>query len=349
MDEKKSLASISWQVTEPEYRADSALSYSTLAKFNREGFLGLPHLFDKIESPSLTFGSMVDTLITGSDEEFKKQFKIVDDKIIPSDALVKITKKLFDTFKFSYNDLLFIPEDEILNAISDISWNNHWLPRTRVKKIKEDCVEYYKALFDIDGCTIIGQQDYEKALNAVNTLKSSPSTKFYFEPNNVFDDNIQRFYQLKFKATLEDIPFRIMADELIVIHDKKIVIPVDLKTSSKPEWNFYKSFIDWGYWIQAELYWRVIKDNMNKDPYFKDFTLLDYRFIVVNKETLTPLVWEFPDTTTTMDLYIGNYYLRHPFNIAKELVEYLKTEHDVPIGIYKNEPNDIRTWLEYND
>jgi hypothetical protein len=37
---------------------------------------------------------------------------------------------------------------------------------------------------------------------------------------------------------------------------------------------------------------------MDNDDYFKDFDLLEYRFIVVNKETLTPLVWEFPLTKT---------------------------------------------------
>ena len=35
---KKSLKDIAWNVTEEEYRADHAYSYSTLAKFDREGF-----------------------------------------------------------------------------------------------------------------------------------------------------------------------------------------------------------------------------------------------------------------------------------------------------------------------
>ena len=59
---------ISWQVTEPEYRADSALSYSTLARFAREGFNKLDSLFDKLDTPSLTFGRAVDALITGGQE-----------------------------------------------------------------------------------------------------------------------------------------------------------------------------------------------------------------------------------------------------------------------------------------
>ena len=65
----KELKDISWNVTEEEYRADPALSYSTLAKYERGGFNSIPTLFDKVESPSLTLGSAVDSLITGGEEE----------------------------------------------------------------------------------------------------------------------------------------------------------------------------------------------------------------------------------------------------------------------------------------
>lgn len=37
---------ISWQVTEPEYRASKNLSYSTLATFLREGLPGLKRVLD---------------------------------------------------------------------------------------------------------------------------------------------------------------------------------------------------------------------------------------------------------------------------------------------------------------
>ena len=61
--ERKSLYDISWKVSEPVYRADPALSYSTLSRYEREGFNNLDKLFDRLETPSLTFGSCVDTLI----------------------------------------------------------------------------------------------------------------------------------------------------------------------------------------------------------------------------------------------------------------------------------------------
>ena len=76
--ERKSLYSISWRVDEPTYRADPALSYSTLAKYERSGFNDLEHLFDKLETPSLTFGSAVDSIITGGQEEFDERCMVAE-------------------------------------------------------------------------------------------------------------------------------------------------------------------------------------------------------------------------------------------------------------------------------
>ena len=90
----KELKDISWNVPEEEYRADSALSYSTLSRFEREGFDGLNKLFEKTETPSLIFGSMVDTLLTGSVEEFNERFVLVQDFGL-SDTLRQITKNLY--------------------------------------------------------------------------------------------------------------------------------------------------------------------------------------------------------------------------------------------------------------
>ena len=60
----KKLSEIAWNVPESVYREDPALSYSTLSRFDREGFEKLDSLFDKQESPSLLLGSIVDTILT---------------------------------------------------------------------------------------------------------------------------------------------------------------------------------------------------------------------------------------------------------------------------------------------
>ena len=134
-----------------------------------------------------------------------------------------------------------------------------------------------------------------------------------------------------------------MADLICVDYEKKVIYPIDLKTSSHAEWDFEQSFLQWKYIIQSMLYWRIIRANLDKDPYFKDFTLENYRFIVVNKFTLTPLVWEFPMTKESGTLVDneGNEY-RDPFVIGKELKSYLDFKPAVPNGIEKDGINTIR-------
>jgi hypothetical protein len=339
---RKSLRDISWQVTEPEYRADPALSYSTLSRFEREGFAGLDKLFEKVESPSLQFGSLVDTLMTGTEEEFEEHFMVAQLDNSLSDTLITITKKLFDRWKGDYTSITDIPDDYLIATIADIQWNNHWQAKTRAKKIKEDCAGYYKLLYLSENKTIVSTVTYQDALNCVDRLKAAPSTKFYFEADNIFDNNIERLYQLKFKATLGGVDYRCMADLLVVIHDKKIVVPVDLKTSYKPEYDFPKSFIEWNYHIQARLYWLIIRHNMDQDPYFKDFKLADYRFIVINRKTLNPLVWNWNMTQNTDEIITDNgNVLRHPLVIGAQLRRYLDENPTVPDGIDPVKPNEL--------
>ena len=107
----KQLSEIAWNVSEPEYRADPALSYSTLSSYERNGrFNALEILGEQISTPSLTFGSMVDTLLTDSEEEFQNKFIVVDDPGI-SDNLKEITSKLFGMYGQTRMRFEDIPDD----------------------------------------------------------------------------------------------------------------------------------------------------------------------------------------------------------------------------------------------
>ena len=93
-----------------------------------------------------------------------------------------------------------------------------------------------------------------------------------------------------------------MFDLIIVDHNNKTIRPCDLKTTGKDEHEFCKSFIDWKYYLQATMYTAILQDIISKDEYFKDFTILPYEFIVINKYTQTPLVWIFED-----NFHIGDF------------------------------------------
>ena len=347
MEERKSLYDISWQVTEDEYRADEALSYSTLAKFAREGFNKLDSLFDKVETPSLTFGSAVDALITGGQEEFDKNFMVADFEV-PTDSVLKMVLVLFGEFGVTHNTLSSIPNEEIIGRTEALKYQLNWKPETRAKVIKEQGETYYSLLYSANGRKILDTATMEQVDKAVKALRHSRGTEFYFAPNNQFNNDIVREYQLKFKATFNGVNYRCMADELITDHVHKIVYPIDLKTSSHAEWDFYQSFVQWSYSIQSRLYWRIIRANMDKDPVFKDYKLENYKFIVVNKNTLTPLVWEFDKTQAIGKLTFGKnnqIELEDPFVLGEELSNYLLSRPAVPTGIKELGNNSITQWL----
>lgn len=346
MGEIKSLYDISWQVTEEDYRSNRALSYSTLAKFKRSGFNELNHLFDKLETPSLIFGSAVDSIITGGEEEFNERFLVAK---FPSvrDSILPIVKDLFASQHKKYARLQEIPDKDVIDCAAVYSFQNNWKPETRARVIKEEASEYYNLLYVSADKTIISTETYQDICNAVDALKNSSSTKWYFQKDNPWD-GVQRFYQLKFRTQLNGIWYRCMADLIIVDHNTKTIIPVDLKTSFKAEWDFFKSFIDWDYHIQARLYWRIIRNVLDSDPVFKDYKLENYRFIVVNKATLKPLVWEFNKTRAVGSLTYGKMnqiVFPDPEVIGRELYTYLSENRNVPIGIDELNLNSIDHWL----
>lgn len=345
---EKSLRDISWNVTEEVYRDDSALSYSTLATYERGGFNCLNTLFDKKESPALTFGSAVDALITGGQQEFDERFIVAEFPPI-SDKALKIIKDLFTENQIVCRRFEDVPDTKVLEKIQLYEYWNNCKAETKIEKLKKEGVsEYYDLLQLASTKTILNSGVYADVLAAVRALKESPATREYFCDDNPFNDNIEHLYQLKFKANLNGIEYRCMSDLLLVDYEHKIIYPIDLKTSSHTEWDFFKSFIQWDYQIQARLYWRIIRANLNKDPYFKDFTLADYRFIVVNKTTLTPLVWLFPQTKATGTIIVGDknpIKLRDPETIGMELSHYLNDKPPVPVGINLVGDNNITQWL----
>ena len=363
---RKSLYDISWHVDESTYRADPALSYSTLAKYEREGrFNSLPKLFERISTPSLTFGSLVDCMVTGTAQDFAEQFLVAEFPKL-SDSLTLIANTLFakygkvvegednpfDDAQF-YGSIEEIP-DTIISAVArqcDFWANDKW-DNVRAKKVKEGGIgEYYKLLILADGKEVVSQQDVDDAYACVEALRTSDNTAFYFANNNTEVDGIERLYQLKFKGKDPDkgTQFRCMADLLITDYNDKTIQPIDLKTSSHKEWEFYKSFVDWSYMIQARLYWRLIKQNVEKDEFFKDFTVLPYKFIVVNRVTQQPQVWDFPLTQAEGLLKLetvrnGVYLWRDPYVIGEELAYYLSNpEVKVPREMSKS--NNIVEYL----
>lgn len=341
------LYDISWKVSEEIYRQDKSLSYSTLARYSRDGFNKLDKLFEDIDTPSLTFGSAVDALITGGQEEFDSNFMVAEFPAI-SDNLQTIAKVLFGRYGKEKRNIADIGDDIIASVGAECDFYvNEKYKNYRVKLIKEGCQDYYSLMYAATGKKVISGKTRDEVLETVKTLKTDLATQFYFTKDTPFN-SIQRFYQLKFKASFAGVDYRCMADLIVVDHKNKTIQPVDLKTSSHAEWDFFISFIQWCYHIQGRLYWRIILNNIQGSEEFAGYKVLPYKFIVINKYTLTPLVWTFEDTCTYGTLYYGKnkqIECRDPFDLGKELHYYLAVHPNVPRGINVNGSNSLTKWL----
>ena len=288
---KKSLKDISWNVSEEIYRADNALSYSKLAQFFRQGPNALISN-EKIDTPSLRFGSCVDTILTAP-EEFDDRFYVADiDKF--SDTIRKIVEDIYgfvENVKEDDDSLDTLDDLILLNSLDKFEYQTNWKPETRIKKLIELGSDYYTVLKYSTGKTVISPQEFSEASQCVQTLKTHPFTYQIFECNE--DEEI--FYQLKFKTTIEDCDnseVRIMTDCIKINHKEKWIQIYDLKTTGKDEEKFEESFDAWNYWIQAGLYEDVVDLITSADDYFSEFNLLPFKFIVINKVNLRPIVWD---------------------------------------------------------
>ena len=342
MEIVKELSDIAEKWTEPEYRARPELSQSTLGTYEKTGFNGLDHLFDRKESDSLTYGSCVDAWLTGGEDEFNSLYYVAN--IDLSDNGYTIVKQLAE-MHLPYESFNEIPEQTVSDVAKSTGFwkDDKWDKRRYSEVLKTGTVEeYYYVLRTVPDKTVISNETYLSMLDSVRALKESPATCGCFADNDPMSP-VRRYYQLKFKMYHNGVGYRGMMDLVAVDYEKKIVYPFDLKTSSHFEWDFEQSFIQWGYCFQAKLYWRLLRYNMDKDDYFKDFKLMDYKFIVVNRKTLTPLIWEFPYTQHVGSLYTEDgKEIRDPYVVGEELQAYLNCRPQVPNGINQFGINTIK-------
>lgn len=320
MTMRKSIIDISWQVDEPTYRADPAYSYSTLSRFDREGFRKIGSLFDKVESPALRFGSSVDTMLTDGIDAHNERFIVCEFPAL-SENLILITKALYEFYGEEFRSIDLIPDDDILANVA--TYQPSWGDEAKLRNIRSKCGEYYNLLALAGDKEILSQKDYDDTILCVNELVENPYTRGFFV-KSPYDDRFERVFQLKFKAEYNGIPVRCMFDELVVDHQDKIIYPVDLKTTGHPEEEFEESFYTWRYMIQAQLYSYILSEVIKHDDYFKDFKIAHYSFIVINRFTLSPLVWRYHKNFSEVDIVREGKTYRNWRKILVELDYYLK-------------------------
>lgn len=343
----KSLKDLALQISEEQYRENPALSYSLIATYEKGGFASIPHLYDKKESDALTFGLMVDTIITEGMEKFQEKFAVADFKI-PSDSIKFVIDWLLEVREEEFFE--DIPNDVILATCDLAEYQMRYKADTRLAKIKSEGEAYYNTVKQIGNRTVVSDDVYQEVLAVVGALKGHVQTSKYLQRTKE-DSDVEFLYQQKFSTNLDGLDVRCMFDLLIVNHTKKIIVPIDLKTSSMLEYDFPKKYLENRYDLQSRLYCKILKNIIKDDDYFKDFTITNFRFMVINKNNRLPLMFTDDYSFVEGDVEIkfksgSKKILRNPVTIGKELRDYLNRESVVPTGIDIYGLNSIRERLE---
>lgn len=338
----KEITQIALNITEQEYRNLNCISQSMLTRYMQEGAKYIDKIDEPLESQSLTFGSVVDKMIT-EPQRFDDCFMVMPNA---SKDTIEYMTALSDTFGDKYQHLLNIPAEELSAKLKELGFYpaDKWSVEKRVSDfMAKHNPDIYNVIATNRNKTFITAEMFEEAKRCNETLRENKATKYYLEKDDIMSQK-KRYFQLKFATEINGVHYKCMLDEVIVDYENKTIEPIDYKTSSNYEYEFPVSFIKYKYYIQARLYSRILKVILSKDEDFKDFEILPFKFIVINKETLSPLVWAFPNTEPgsiriPTDKYV--IILEDPEFIAEELDYLLQNKRNIPAYIDNEAVNDI--------
>lgn len=304
------------------------LSYSRLSDFDRNGPKALIKAF-KEENYGMTIGSIVDDLTIP-----EKGFKFDDNYIICDYSKPTATLgKLVDIVLENYQE---VPSLEKVTEI--IKKNGFWSSivkeSTLLSKFNiDEFWKYLEAHIQRNTKNIISQEDYDKALELSNILKSHKFSK------DIINTKLDSINQLKIEFEYNGVIFRGMIDKTIINHKEKTVRYIDLKTGKGDALSFMDSFIKFRYYLQEKVYTESFESVCEKLG-LKGYKLLPFQFLYIGRSEKIPLLYTISDkwhNAATNGFNIKQYRYKGVNEIIKDVKWHYKHQmFDMPKSIHVN-------------
>lgn len=246
------------------YFASPALNSSKLKLvYNpKKLFLLENGLIDDEESAALRIGSAVDCLLTDPDR-WEEEF-----------LSIEVEKPYGMMLKFIQN----LPKN--ISILSDTQQyeqaykaSGYKIPIERVIEkfwSREDYVKYYTSINSTDK-TVLSADEFVRVQSAIAAIASSPYAIHYFSRTDTI-------FQVPIYFELEQVACKALIDGILVDKSKKLLLPFDLKTTSRDILKFEEIFYEYGYNIQAGLYYKAME--FYRDINYPDYEIDTFRFIV---------------------------------------------------------------------
>lgn len=267
-------------MTEQEYRQHPALNYSLLKTLDFNPKLVLNRA--PLESDSLLAGSVVDCLLTGTEEEFKNKFVISDLSTTPTGQVLQFTEKLasagIDTLEIRqqiYKDLGIKSPATYEGFLKKWEENNGPVYLSFLQSLKGNKKAVTPAM-------------HTECDNLAKVLKEHEFTSTYF--NLGLDREFLNQFAIIFH--IEEVQCKALLDKIIVDHLEKTIRPLDIKTTSEYLSNWLStSFLKYRYDMQAAFYTAAV--TAWRDVFYPNYSVLPFRFLVGSfAQPNTPMVYE---------------------------------------------------------
>lgn len=206
----------------------------------------------------------------------------------------------------------------------------------------QEAVDYYKAMEDTKGKTVLSRDEYESVEKAKELVIASPFAYDYFIPSKTW---IELRHQVAIYFIYRGFECKALLDGIKIDHQNKTIQPFDLKTTGKSVLNFEESFLQYGYFRQGALYEQALlsEDSPVKDLLAEGYTLEDFVFIVVETKlssSAPALIYTTTPNTRLAGLEGGWYqhkYYRGVHELLDELAWHQQTNNWIyPKRIYEN-------------
>ena len=272
------------------------------------------------EKGHFIIGSAVDTLLTGEEGEFDKQYYVSQIEKKPSEVEMSIIQKAFDDIvTANFNSIQEIQEFKdyliyIQTSIEEHNWQSNWKMETKINKIVDIGGIYFEDLKASYGKQILTTADKLLIDNIVSSLTNNPRTSKFFDRTALSRaERVSVYYQLPIYFTYKNIACKSLLDMLIVIRDEKCKIisvqPFDLKTMNGNTLKFVTNLKSFRYDIQAAWYLEALTSvdssfDFGRDQFESENVLKPFTFIVEsNTFPGQPLIFEADEEL----LYIGKF------------------------------------------
>lgn len=259
------------------YRAVKAINNSLMSVYEDEYGTFVSHWVYGQKIPnksdeSLTMGSLVDVLLTRP-EAFKEEFIIFKGEV-PTAQMLKFCDKMAELYKTSE------APDEVLGRQAFDAVGVKGFKFETVMTKYDAFKPYVNFLLKSEGKDVISSEQEEKAKRIVRELKVNQYTAPYV--NAVEDKTHEVHNQLEiyvdYKKDGITLPLKGALDRVLVSHEKRVIQPIDFKTSFNVL-QFDKSYYKYRYYRQAS-YYRYLVSRWAEERGIGDYEILPFIFVV---------------------------------------------------------------------